>query len=75
MNRLPVESTMVASAAYFPDRGLLELEFRDGALYRFFDVPVRCFQQFMASDSKGYFNRNIRNRFPYQLLTPSGLEN
>jgi hypothetical protein len=70
MNRLPLESTLLASVAYSPDRSLLELEFHDGARYRFFDVPAACFQQLLASDSKGaYFNRNIRNCFRHQLLT------
>lgn len=70
MHHLPVQSTMLASAAYCPDRTLLDLQFRDGTLYRFFEVPEACFQQLMASDSKGtYFNRNIRNCFRHQLLT------
>lgn len=69
MRRLPIESTLLASAAYSPDHCLLDLEFRDGSLYRFFRVPVECFQQLMASDSKGaFFNHNIRNQFQYQLL-------
>jgi hypothetical protein len=73
MNRSPVESTVLASAGYAPDRSLLEVEFRDGALYCFLDVPALCFQQLMASGSKGdFFNRNIRNRFRYQLLTEIG---
>ena len=72
----PIESTLLASAAYRPDRSLLDLEFRDGTLYRFFDVPVACFRQLMVSDSKGtYFNRYIRNRFRYQLLTAFHKEN
>jgi hypothetical protein len=38
--------------------------------------PALCFQQLMASDSKGaFFNSNIRNRFPYQLLTDLGQKN
>lgn len=70
MRRLPIQSTLLASAAYSSDRCLLELEFRDGTLYRFFHVPAACFHQLMDSDSKGtYFNHHIRNRFRYQLLT------
>jgi KTSC domain len=69
MHRSPVASTMLASAAYSPEQSLLELEFRDGTLYRFFDVPAACFHELMASDSKGaYFNRNIRNNFHFQVL-------
>ena len=68
--RQSVQSTLLASAAYFPERTLLELEFRDGGLYHFFGVPLECFRQLMDAASKGgYFNRNIRNHFRYQLVT------
>jgi KTSC domain len=68
MHRLPLESTMLTSAAYRSDQ-TLDLEFRDGSRYRFFDVPAACFQHLLASDSKGaYFNRHIRNCFRYQVL-------
>lgn len=70
MHRQSVQSTLLTSAAYLPQRTLLELEFCDGAIYRFFDVPAECFQQLMDSPSKGvYFNRHIRNHFRYQLVT------
>jgi len=76
MHRSPLQSTMLASAAYCSARTLLDLEFRDGTLYRFFDVPAACFQQLLASDSKGaYFNRNIRNHFRHQLLTETEQQN
>jgi hypothetical protein len=69
MNRFPVASTTLVSVAYVADQALLELEFRDGTAYRFFAVPATCFQQLLASDSKGeYFNHNIRNRFHHQRL-------
>lgn len=76
LHRRPVESTLLASVAYFPERTLLELEFRDGALYYFFDVPAECFQQLMAANSKGvYFNHHIRNHFRHQLVARSVQQN
>jgi lysyl-tRNA synthetase class 2 len=64
------ESTSLASISYVAEQSLLEVEFCDGALYRFFAVPVSCFQELLASDSKGrYFNGNIRNRFRFQRVT------
>lgn len=69
MNRVPLESTTLVSGAYSACLSLLELEFRSGAVYRFFHVPADCFHDLLDSASKGiYFNRNIRNRFPYQQL-------
>lgn len=76
MHRLPVESTLLASIAYDPDRTLLELEFCDGRRYRFFKVPTRCFRQLLESPSKGtYFNRNIRNCFFFQRVADNDLKN
>ena len=63
-----VESSMLTSVAYSPDT-TLELEFRSGAIYRYFAVPPTVFQGRIAAASKGaYFNRNVRNRFRYQRL-------
>jgi hypothetical protein len=66
--RICVVSSMLASVAYSTD-ATLDLEFRSGATYRYFDVPQTVFQGLIAAESKGaYFNRNLRNRFPYQRL-------
>lgn len=66
--RIPVHSSLLASIAYSA-LATLDLEFRSGALYRYFTVPRALFQQLMAAESKGaFFNRNIRNRFPYKRL-------
>lgn len=66
--RTPVASSMLASVAYSTD-ATLELEFRSGATYRYLTVPEAVFQELIAAPSKGaYFNRNLRNRYPYQRL-------
>ena len=63
-----VESSLLAGVAYTTDQTLL-LWFLSGALYRYFAVPPAVFQALLTAPSKGvYFNRNIRNRFPYQRL-------
>lgn len=64
MLRLAVESTSLVSISYAPERSVLELEFRDGSVYSYLDVPPECVQELTAADSNGaYFNRHIRNRF------------
>lgn len=69
MHQYVVESTTLASISYAAEQSLLEVEFRDGTRYRFFAVPATCFQQLLASDSKGrYFNGNVRNRFHFQRV-------
>jgi hypothetical protein len=70
--RVPLQSTSLASALYDPLQHCLEIEFRSGERYLYFQVPPPCYQQLLQADSKGsYFNRYIRNRFPYQHLSNS----
>ena len=64
-----VESSLLARAAYEARESFLQLEFRDGAIYRYFDVPADVYDDLLAADSKGsYFNKQIRARFHYLLL-------
>ena len=46
-------------------KGMLEIEFPDGDVYRYFDVPQLLFLQFLRADSMGaFFNERIRDRYP-----------
>jgi KTSC domain-containing protein len=66
--RTPVVSSLLVSMGYVID-ATLELEFRSGAIYRYFAVPHAVFQGLIAAESKGaYFNRHVKNRFRYQRL-------
>jgi len=66
---IPVDSTLLASVSYDGAGAILQLEFRDGAIYRYLAVPVAIHNDLLAADSKGtYFNRKIRNCFPYVCL-------
>jgi hypothetical protein len=66
--RISVASSVLASVQYSIDASLV-LQFRSGAIYRYFAVPETVFQALIAAESKGtYFNRNLRNRFPYQRI-------
>ena len=66
--RTPVESSVLSSIGYSSDT-TLELEFRSGAIYRYFAVPPPVFQGLIEAESKGtFFNRNVRNHFRYQRL-------
>jgi hypothetical protein len=64
-----VQSTTLITVAYASASQLLRLQFRSRAVYCYFGVPTRVYQELMAADSKGsYFNRHIRGRFPYRRL-------
>jgi ligand-binding sensor domain-containing protein len=64
MDRDPVSSDTLASVGY--EDGLLELEFTNGRVYQYFDVPERVYQSLMAADSHGtFFNESIKGVYRY----------
>jgi hypothetical protein len=68
-----VESTTLTTVAYDAAYRMLWLQFRSGAVYRYFGVPPTVHQALMAATSKGaYFNHHIRGHFSYQR-EPNGL--
>lgn len=65
----PLESKLLAAAAYLAPRRLLYLRFHSGDVYRYFTFPSEQYQEFLDADSKGrYFLAQIRNQFPYERL-------
>jgi hypothetical protein len=62
--RTAVQSRSLAGIAYNPNQAILQVEFRDGTVYQYFQVPRQTYQGLLQADSKGtYFNRLIRNVF------------
>lgn len=55
MNRESVTSSNIASIGYDPDSLTLEIEFKNGSIYQYFDVPQNVFDAFRTADSKGSF--------------------
>jgi hypothetical protein len=72
MQRVALNSTLLQSAGYQDQLTLLELEFRDGAVYHYFDVSPQTFQELLRAPSKGaYFNACIRHRFACCKILPA----
>ena len=74
MQRVPAESSSIASIGYAPQERVLELEFRQsGEVYQYFDVPAEEYTAFLAADSKGtYVNQQLKPRgYRYQRLPSS----
>jgi hypothetical protein len=71
MQRVPVESSSIASIGYAPQERVLELEFRQsGGVYQYFGVPAEEYAAFLAADSKGtYVNQQLKPRgYRYQRV-------
>lgn len=69
MHKVAVESSALVQVAYDNQRAILHVEFRDGAVYQYWGVPLRIYQDLLRADSKGaYFNHHIRSPFPCVIL-------
>jgi hypothetical protein len=74
MKPVAVESTTLTTVAYDADRELLQLGFRDQAVYCYFDVPADVHENLLRASSKGsYFNRFIRGRFAHTRVSANFL--
>ena len=69
MIRQPVQSTNVAAVGYCRGSKTLEVEFRNGSVYQYFDVPEPVYRQLMQATSVGSFlHRNIRDKYRYSRV-------
>ncbi|MDA9499550.1 KTSC domain containing protein [Bradyrhizobium sp. CCBAU 11357] len=67
MERQAVASSHIASIGYSPGSEILEVEFRNGTIYEYYNVPEVIYEQLMNASSIGqFFNANIRNAFANQ---------
>lgn len=69
MTRLSVASDVMCSVGYDSSTAVLRVEFRNGSVYEYIDVPRHHYDALLAAPSKGrYFNACLRGTFPYHRL-------
>lgn len=66
MKRELVSSSNIAEIGYDEDRRILEVLFRSGGVYQYFDVPPQIYGEMRQASSIGqYINSNIKGNFRY----------
>ena len=69
MNRTPVSSSNLASVGYHSSSLTLGIEFKNGSVYQYFDVPETVWQGLMQAGSHGrYFDIHIKYNYRYTML-------
>jgi hypothetical protein len=64
IKRLPVESSALAAVGYGRRLRALEIEFRNGAVYRYLEVAPEVYQALLAAPSKArFYDHNIRGKY------------
>jgi hypothetical protein len=65
----PVVSTGLASIGYSKRLHILEIEFVNGAVYRYSYVPPSVYRDLLAAESKArFYDRNIKGKYPSVLV-------
>lgn len=77
-SRIPresVDSKVIASIGYSKRRHILEIEFVNGAIYRYLEVAPSVYRELMAADSKArYYDANIKGSYPSVRVRPRAAE-
>lgn len=69
MEKYSVAASNIASIGYDPSRDTLEVEFLNGSIYQYFDVPEYLYEQLMETPSKGRFlHAYVKNAYPYSRV-------
>src|SRR6266516_6305050 len=67
--RQQVQSTAIAAVGYSKRQHILEIEFVNGAIYRYFDVPPAVYRHLISSESKArFYDSNIRKHYRSVLV-------
>ena len=69
--RQHVESTAIAKIGYSKRWHILEIEFVNGAIYRYLAVPPAVHRDLMSAESKTrFYDSNIRRHYRSVLIRP-----
>jgi hypothetical protein len=64
ITRQPVTSSALAAVGYSKRLHALEVEFVNGAIYRYLDVPQSVYKDLMSAESKAsFYDWNVRYRY------------
>jgi len=69
MVRTSVSSSNIASIGYDSGNSTLEIEFHNGGIYQYFNVPETIHNGIMSASSHGtYFHEHIKDVYEYRKV-------
>jgi len=69
MQRDPVKSSYLRAVGYDASSKTLEVEFTDGAIYRYYHVGIATVKNLKSADSLGkFFGKYIRDNYPHRVF-------
>ncbi len=69
LDRQRIDSSSIKSVGYDPDAEILEIEFRNGGVYQYLDVPKRVYEDVINASSAGrYHTVYIKDEFRFRRI-------
>lgn len=69
IRRSPVSSSNIATVGYDKKSSVMEVEFHNGAIYQYFDVPEKVYLELINAPSHGaYYLHEVKDRFSYNKI-------
>jgi hypothetical protein len=69
MEKRSVNSRGIQWIRYDETKSILEVQYASSKAYRYFDVPVACYEWLLKADSKGKFlNRLVKDKYAYERI-------
>lgn len=70
MERKPVSSSNIKSIGYNESKKLLGIEFNNGSIYEYYNLPEESYFSLMGATSQGkYFNKYIKNIYDFKKVS------
>jgi hypothetical protein len=67
MNRIKVNSSNIHSISF--EKNTLEIKFKSNQIYKFINVPIIIYLNFLFAKSKGsFFSHSIKGKFIYKRI-------
>ena len=67
MERTKIYFSNISSIGY--EEKILEIEFKDGSIYQYEDVPIKIVLDLLLAKSKGsFFHKHIKKEFVYTKM-------
>lgn len=66
MMRTPVSSSNIRSIGYDENSKILEIEFNNGSVYQYYNVPAEVYNGLMSAPSHGRYLDTYIKKGPYQ---------
>lgn len=66
MEWITLSSTNLSRVRYEETTQTLEIEFQDGRIYQYFDVPIQIYEGLLSAESHGiYFHAIVKGQYRY----------